>query len=265
MTLSRRDFLRRAAAASGGALAASGLAGCAPDLDPAPYVDAPAPVDGKIVLPLGSYPELAREGGAVIVRAPGAPQILVARTPGGGFAATGAICTHLGCPVGVDGGEIVCPCHLARFAFDGTVLHPPARSGLQVYGVSFDPSAGAVTVDLRAGDPGFPPLENGEVRLGFDRFPMLSTPGGSVVGKPPGYGRPIVVAALEGGGYAALDAVCTHLQCTVGFDAASGQIACPCHGSRFATDGSVLAPPASLPLLVFAVAADATGVTVSFP
>jgi Rieske Fe-S protein len=270
MSLSRREFLFRAASASGAAAAAGALSGCMPDLAPAPFVDAPAPVDGKIALPLAAHPDLAREGGAVIVRSPGAPWILVAHVPGGGFAATGALCTHQGCPVGVDGGEIVCPCHLSRFAFDGTVRHPPARAGLQTYGASFD--GATVTVDLRAGDAGFPILEGGLVQLPFEQFPQLAAPGGSVVGKPQGYGRPILVAALpdaadpaQVGGYAALDAVCTHQQCTVGWDAGAREIACPCHGSRFAADGTAVVGPATLPLSTFAVTADAAGVSVAIP
>lgn len=264
MTISRRQFLR-GAAASGAAAGAAALPGCAPDLGPAPTLDAPAPVDGKIVLSLAAVPALAREGGAVIVRAPGAPQVLLARTPGGGFAATSAICTHQGCPLGVDGGEIVCPCHLSRFAFDGTVTHPPARSGLLVFEASEDLAAGTVTVDLRAGDPGFPRAEGGVVRFEFSRYPELLSPGGSVAGRPAGYGRPIVVAARAGGGFAALDAVCTHLQCTVAWDPGVERLFCPCHDSAFAADGSVVSPPATLPLTVFPVTADATGVTVAIP
>ena len=268
MTLSRREFLAGAVKASGAA-AALGAGGCMPDLGPAPFVDAPAPVNGKIALPLATYPDLAREGGAVIVRSPGAPLILVARTPDGGFAATGAICTHQGCPVGVDGGEIVCPCHLSRFGFDGTVHHPPARAGLQTYGVSSDGTT--VTIDLRAGDPGFPVLSAGTVRLTFAQFPQLGSPGGFVVGKPQGYGRPILVAALPAGdpsqvgGYTALDAVCTHQQCTVGWDPAAREAACPCHGSRFSAGGTAVVGPASLPLSAFAVTADTDGVSVAIP
>ncbi len=270
MSLSRREFLLRAARASGAAAAAGAAGGCMPDLAPAPFVDAPAPVNGKIPLSIAAYPDLAAEGGAVIVRSPGAPQILVARVPGGGFAATSAICTHQGCPVGVEGGQIVCPCHLSRFAFDGTVLHPPARAGLQTYGATFD--GATVTIDLRAGDPGFPSVEGGAVRLPFALFPQLAAPGGFVVGKPLGYGRPILVAALPDpgdaarvGGYAALDAVCTHQQCTVGWDATAREVACPCHGSRFAADGAAIAGPATLPLLGLGVTADPAGVTVAIP
>ncbi len=50
----------------------------------------------------------------------------------------------------------------------------------------------------------------------------------------------------DGAGLFALSAICTHLGCTL---ARSGEeLACPCHGSRFASDGNNLAGPASHPL-----------------
>jgi Rieske Fe-S protein len=41
-----------------------------------------------------------------------------------------------------------------------------------------------------------------------------------------------------------LSAVCTHLGCLVSFNPAERSWDCPCHGSRFATDGSVIEGPA---------------------
>ena len=55
-----------------------------------------------------------------------------------------------------------------------------------------------------------------------------------------------VFIGRDAGGLFALSAICTHLGCTV---ARSGdELACPCHGSRFSTDGTKLGGPASRPL-----------------
>ncbi len=74
-------------------------------------------------------------------------------------------------------------------------------------------------------------------------------------------GDPAIVVRLADGSFAAFDAVCTHAGCTVGWDAASGTLVCPCHGAAFdpAAHGAVLAGPAVQPLVELPIAVDAGG------
>lgn len=59
-------------------------------------------------------------------------------------------------------------------------------------------------------------------------------------------------------GVHAISTVCTHLGCIVK-PAPGGGFECPCHGSRFAADGSVLEGPAPTPLPWLAVSRQADG------
>lgn len=62
--------------------------------------------------------------------------------------------------------------------------------------------------------------------------------------EPPG--RAVVVVRDADGVYA-LSKVCTHLGCLV--KKSGNEFDCPCHGSRFAADGTVLKGPAPQPLV----------------
>ena len=52
----------------------------------------------------------------------------------------------------------------------------------------------------------------------------------------------------DSGALHALSSVCTHRGCNVEWNADDRIWACPCHGSLFAADGSVLHGPAEQPL-----------------
>jgi Rieske Fe-S protein len=261
MRLGRRGFLSLLGA-GGAAAAGTALPGCAPGNEPAPSVSVPAPdAAGRIVFRLVDFPELDRPGGAVIARSPGVEPLLVVRTPDGGVRALSATCTHLGCPLGYQVPEIVCPCHQSRFALDGAVLKPPARAALETVPAALDPATGLVTLAL----PTFPPLVAGTLTLLFSAYPELQRPGGSVTGRPGGTGALLLVMALQGGGHAAVSATCPHQGCTVGYPSGGGQLVCPCHGSRFGTDGALLEGPATVGLSSYPAVADALGVVVTIP
>lgn len=58
----------------------------------------------------------------------------------------------------------------------------------------------------------------------------------------------VAVSRGADGALTALSAACTHLGCTVRWNEADRTWDCPCHGSRFAADGQVIAGPAAHPL-----------------
>jgi cytochrome b6-f complex iron-sulfur subunit len=262
VSTSRRAFFK-GLAGTAGLGAAAGLKGCAPGIDPAPVLDVPEPVSGRIHLVVARYPDLSRVGGAVTLRLPDKSTLLVVRPGEERYAVFSSLCTHVGCPLGFEGGTAVCPCHGSRFGMDGQVLNPPATVGLTVYRAFFDANAGVLSIDLAAGDPGFPAVVGGKVVFPFESYPQLRTPGGVVSGKPQGLGRLLYVFALEDGSYSALDGTCTHQACTVGYTEGAAGLRCPCHNSTFTRTGEVTAPPATLPLRRFPAAADASGVVVT--
>jgi glycine/D-amino acid oxidase-like deaminating enzyme/nitrite reductase/ring-hydroxylating ferredoxin subunit len=87
------------------------------------------------------------------------------------------------------------------------------------------------------------------VRLGrrgrshdHDGLADLPPGGGTVIRTPDG---PAAVHRDEDGGLHAVSATCTHEGCLVRFNRAQRSWDCPCHGSRFAPDGTVLSGPAA--------------------
>ena len=69
-----------------------------------------------------------------------------------------------------------------------------------------------------------------------------------------GAGNPGFALQPKAGSYLAYSAVCTHEGCTVGYDQAVNQFACPCHGARFdGASGDVVRGPARDPLQKYTV------------
>lgn len=72
---------------------------------------------------------------------------------------------------------------------------------------------------------------------------------------------------LADGGFLALSRQCTHLGCTVPWEADQQRFVCPCHASAFDQRGDVLNPPAprALDLLPIRIENDVVKVDVSVP
>ena len=76
-------------------------------------------------------------GWAGRVRHPRRQTIIVAQPAAGQAIAFSAICTHMGCTVAPNGGELDCPCHGSRYnALTGQVIQGPAPQALPKIAVS---------------------------------------------------------------------------------------------------------------------------------
>src|SRR5436309_2200480 len=66
-------------------------------------------------------------------------------------------------------------------------------------------------------------------------------------------GDTIMIVRVSDTQVVALSAICTHAGCSMDYAVGQKVLDCPCHGSQFATDGSVLRGPAARPLRVYNV------------
>lgn len=254
----RRDVLRCSAACAA-------AAACGKFVDSPVAIEAGAPSRNILSVPMARVPELAQQGGSVILHVDAHDcvgrrvSLLVANTSSQGLRAWDAYCPHAGCEVAwVDGEDsVVCPCHFSRFSNDGRVTHGPAAGDLD----SFDAKVtnDALLIDLSTLAPIFPPPVNGLVTFAIAQAPALAQVGGSVTSCPPG-SYPIVVLRSSAAEVIAFDARCTHLGCAV--RGASKLFICPCHGSLFDLAGNVTKDPATAPLKKLAVTFDGATVRV---
>ncbi len=93
----------------------------------------------------------------------------------------------------------------------------------------------------------------GWVPIPLADYPALAEVGGWAEVDLPEHLLVVVVAQPEPGCFVAIWRVCTHGACEVDWDPASATAVCPCHGSVFAADGSVLVGPATEPVRAFPV------------
>jgi len=119
--------------------------------------------------------------------------------------------------------------------------------------------SGPTIVDL-------PRVANKTIAVPLADFPELARSGGSIIGRAEGYAHPIVIARVDDGSFAALDALCTHQACVVEYNALNLTLDCPCHGSTYeVVDGRVINGPALVPLKKFTATSDGTMLTITLP
>ena len=261
---SRRTLLGVAAAGACAPLLAE--AGCARRIEASPGLGVAGQVDGNLIVPRASVPQLDRVGASVILHPQdGSAPVLLANA-GDGFLAVHALCPHAGCELTwvQEDRQLECPCHGSRFASDGRLLSPPAQDDIKKsYPVTIDRTTLAIVVHTKAGDGIFPAVQGGKVTFPIGDHPDLASVGGAVTGKPEGLGLPLTVLRFSATELRAFDSTCTHLECTVRHSSRDRRFKCPCHGSQYGEDGSVLSPPAAKPLRTYAASFDGTTVTVT--
>jgi cytochrome b6-f complex iron-sulfur subunit len=116
---------------------------------------------------------------------------------------------------------------------------PPRRDFLNV---AIGGSAAAFAVAM-----GYPVVRYAEPRPHVTKGPVTV---GKIEDFPAGgaktvlvHDRPVLLIRGADGSLRALSAICTHLQCVVGWSADRGRIECPCHGGVYGADGQNIAGP----------------------
>lgn len=75
--------------------------------------------------------------------------------------------------------------------------------------------------------------------------------------------RRVMIFRISTTAFNTFTAICTHAGCSVAFNATTSRFRCPCHGSQFATDGTVFTGPATANLATFSNTFDEPGAMLS--
>ena len=94
------------------------------------------------------------------------------------------------------------------------------------------------------------PVAAGRIRVALGQFPELARADGAIKLQPDGMDDPIYLLA-RADGFVAVSPICTHRGCTV--DVHGERLVCPCHGSTYDREGTVLKGPAQRALTRYTV------------
>jgi len=104
-----------------------------------------------------------------------------------------------------------------------------------------------------------PPVD-GKLLIPLSLAGELGRPGGAVVVRNPCIAATLV--ANTGSGIVAIAALCPHASCELAWVEEDRQAECPCHGSRFAGDGTLLSGPATSDVASYPATVDPSGAIV---
>lgn len=97
----------------------------------------------------------------------------------------------------------------------------------------------------------------------LDSTPALKAVGGVAHVDVPSLWLVVIVIRVQQEKMVSLSRVCPHGACEVVYLPEPGILECPCHGSQFGIDGTLLKGPAERPLTAYATRFDATSVTIT--
>ncbi len=94
-------------------------------------------------------------------------------------------------------------------------------------------------------------VRDGSLSLSEAEFALAAGDTNALIVRAPQMENAVILLRLPDASYRALSAVCTHQGCEV--RPSSTGFRCPCHGSAFSLDGTVVRGPARKPLPVYPV------------
>ena len=88
-----------------------------------------------------------------------------------------------------------------------------------------------------------PAVVQGRLVIPLVEFPQLIEVGGALVGLAQGMDGPVAITRETETKFWAMPAICTHMACILRFNRLNATLDCPCHGSSFELDGTVVSGP----------------------